>query len=132
MPAYEKYQRLGNPNLKPEISSELEIGTDLRFFSNRIGVDLAYYKKENYRFDNVSQYCCVNWLQRGTANLGQITNDGIELALNITPVSTSNFTWDFTYLYNKADMVLDKLSEELGVSEYVINSAYETGCGHSG
>jgi len=126
IPAYEKYQRLGNPNLKPEISSELEIGTDLRFFSNRIGVDLAYYKKRTTDLIMLANIAASTGYREITANLGQITNDGIELAFNITPVSTSNFTWDFTYLYNKADMVLDKLSEELGVSEYVINSAYET------
>lgn len=126
IPAYEKYQRLGNPNLKPEISSELEIGTDLRFYSNRIGVDLAYYKKTTTDLIMLANIAASTGYREITANLGQITNDGIELALNITPVRTNDFTWDFTYLYNKANMVLDELSEELGVSEYLINSAYET------
>ena len=126
VPAYEKYQRLGNPNLKPEISKELEIGTDLRFFSNRIGIDFAYYKKTTTDLIMLANIAASTGYREITSNLGQITNDGIELALNITPVQTNDFTWDFTYLYNKANMVLDELSEELGVSEYLINSAYET------
>ena len=126
VPAYEKYQRLGNPNLKPEISKELEIGTDLRFFSNRIGVDFAYYKKTTTDLIMLANIAASTGYREITSNLGQITNDGIELALNITPVKTNDFTWDFTYLFNKANMVLDELSEELGVSEYLINSAYET------
>nr|WP_321358113.1 SusC/RagA family TonB-linked outer membrane protein [uncultured Draconibacterium sp.] len=126
IPAYEKYRRLGNPNLKPEISKEFEIGTDLRFFSNRIGVDLAYYKKTTTDLIMLANIAASTGYREITSNLGQITNDGIELALNITPVQRNNFSWDFTYLFNKADMVLDELSDELGVSEYVINSAYET------
>ncbi len=126
VPAYEKYRRLGNPNLKPEISKEFEIGTDLRFFSNRIGVDLAYYKKTTTDLIMLANIAASSGYREITSNLGQITNDGIELMVNVTPVKTNNFTWDFIYLYNKANMVLDELSEELGVSEYLINSAYET------
>ncbi len=123
--AYEKYQRLGNPNLKPELSKEFEIGTDLRFFSNRIGIDLAYYKKTTTDLIMDANIAASSGYRVMTSNLGQITNDGIELMVNVIPVKTRNFTWDFTYLYNQSDMVLDELSEELGVSEYLINSAYE-------
>ena len=37
--------RLGNPNLKPELVSEFEVGMDTRLFNNRIGVNLSYFKK---------------------------------------------------------------------------------------
>lgn len=126
IPAYEKYRRLGNPGLKPEISKEFEIGTDLRFFSNRIGVDFAYYKKTTTDLIMLANIAASSGYREITANLGQITNDGIELLLNITPVETQNFTWDLIYMYNKANMVLDELSAELGVSEYLINDSYET------
>jgi TonB-linked SusC/RagA family outer membrane protein len=126
VPSYEKDQRLGNPNLKPELSKEFEIGTDLRFFSNRIGVDLSYYKKTTTDLIMLANIAASTGYRQITSNLGQITNDGIELMVNVTPVKTQNFTWDFIYLFNKANTVLDKLSEELGVSEYLINSAYET------
>jgi TonB-linked SusC/RagA family outer membrane protein len=126
VPSYEKDQRLGNPNLKPELSKEFEIGTDLRFFSNRIGVDLSYYKKSTTDLIMLANIAASTGYRQITSNIGQITNDGIELMVNINPVKTQNFNWDFIYLYNKANMVLDKLSEELGVSEYLINSAYET------
>ena len=126
VPSYEKDQRLGNPNLKPELSKEFEIGTDLRFFSNRIGLDLSYYKKSTTDLIMLANIAASTGYRQITSNLGQISNDGIELMVNINPVKTQNFTWDFIYLYNKANMVLDRLSEELGVSEYLINSAYET------
>ena len=37
---------LGNPNLKPEIKTEFEIGTDLKFFNDRVGLNFTYYKNE--------------------------------------------------------------------------------------
>ncbi len=126
VPSYEKNQRLGNPNLKPELSKEFEIGTDLRFLSNRLGVDISYYKKTTTDLIMLANIAASTGYRQITSNLGQITNDGIELMLNVTPVKTQKFTWDFIYLFNKANTVLDKLSEELGVSEYLINSAYET------
>ncbi len=124
--AYEKYRRLGNPNLRPEISKEFEVGADLRFFSNRLGVDFAYYKKTTTDLIMLANIAASSGYREITANLGQITNNGIELAINATPVKTNNFSWDLTYMYNKANMVLDELDVDLGVSEYVINSAYET------
>jgi TonB-linked SusC/RagA family outer membrane protein len=126
VPAYEKYRRLGNPNLKPELSKEFEIGTDLRFFMNRVGIDLSYYKKTTTDLIMLANITASTGSREITSNLGQITNDGVEFMLNIAPVKTQNFNWDFIYLFNKANMVLDELSEELGVSEYLINSAYET------
>ncbi len=126
VPAYEKYRRLGNPNLKPELSKEFEIGTDLRFFKNRIGVDLAYYNKKTTDLIMLANIAASSGYREITSNLGQITNDGIELALDVTPVKTNDVTWNFILMYNKANMVLDELSEELGVSEYIINNSYQT------
>jgi hypothetical protein len=91
-----------------------------------LGVDLSYYKKTTTDLIMLANIAASTGYREITSNLGQITNDGIELMVNVTPVKTPDFTWDFIYLYNKANMVLDKLSEELGVSEYIINSAYET------
>jgi len=126
IPAYEKYRRLGNPNLKPELSKEFEIGTDLRFFNNRIGVDLAYYNKITTDLIMLANIAASSGYREQTSHLGQITNSGIELALNVAPVKTNDFEWNFTYMFNKADMILDKLDAELGVTEYLINDAYET------
>jgi len=39
-------ERLGNPGLKPEIKTEYEIGIDLRFLKNRLGLSATYYQNE--------------------------------------------------------------------------------------
>ncbi|MBL7966440.1 MAG: SusC/RagA family TonB-linked outer membrane protein [Prolixibacteraceae bacterium] len=125
IPAYEKGSVLGNPNLKPEISREFEIGADLRFFNNRFGIDAAYYNKVTTDLIMLATIAASSGYYWQTSNLGQITNSGFELQMNATPVKTGNFKWDMTYTFTKSNTILDKLSEELGISEYVINTAYE-------
>ena len=124
--AYEKGSVLGNPNLKPEISKEFEIGADLRFFNNRFGIDAAYYKKVTTDLIMQATIAASSGYLFQTTNLGQISNSGFELQVNATPVKVGNLKWDLTYTFTKANTILDELSEELGISEYIINSAYET------
>ena len=124
--AFEKFRKLGNPNLKNELSKDFEVGTELRFFSNRIGLDLAYYKKVTTDLIFDATIAGSSGFDIQTTNLGQITNSGVELQLDLTPVKQANFRWDLTYIFTKSNTILDELSAELGVEEYVINSAYET------
>ena len=125
VPAFEKGSVLGNPNLKPELSKEFEIGADLRFFNNRLGIDAAYYKKTTTDLIMLADIAASSGYLRQTTNLGQITNTGLEFQLTATPVKIGDFKWDLIYTFTKANTILDELSEELGISEYIINSAYE-------
>lgn len=125
IPAYEKGSVLGNPNLKPEISKEFEIGGELRFFNNRLGFDAAYYNKVTTDLIMSATIAASSGYISQVTNLGQITNSGVELQASLTPVKIGDFKWDLNYTFTKANTVLDELSEELGISEYIINSAYE-------
>lgn len=125
IPAFEKSLRLGNPNLSNELSKEFEIGTDLRFFNNRVGIDVAYYNKVTTDLIFTANIAPSTGYWQQVTNLGQITNSGIEAKIDLTPVKVGDFKWDITYIFTKSNTILDELSAELGVSEYVINSAYE-------
>jgi TonB-linked SusC/RagA family outer membrane protein len=124
--AFEKNNQLGNPDLKSELSKEFEIGIDVRFLNNRIGIDAAYYNKVTTDLIFDATIASSSGFTLITTNLGQITNSGIELSLNLVPLKIGQFEWDITYIFTKSNTILDKLAPELGVSEYVINSAYET------
>ncbi len=124
--AFEKATIMGNPNLSPEISKEFEIGFDLRFFSNRLAVDLSYYNKITDDLIMEATTAPSSGFNTLTSNLGQIENSGIELMLNGSVVKKDNFNWNITYIFTKSNTVLNSLSAELGVNEYIINSAYQT------
>ena len=96
---------LGNPLLGPEFTRSWEIGTDVRLFNNRIGIDLGY-------FNTLSTDIILNVPVSGASgfitqirNAGRLESTGIELALDITPIKTPNFTWtisaNWTRIRNK-------------------------------
>lgn len=85
-----------NADLKPYLSTETEIGFDLRFFQNRLGLDMAIYSRKtnddilNTSISGTSGYGSTQ------VNIGELTNKGIEILLKGTPVKTNDFTWDMT------------------------------------
>jgi TonB-linked SusC/RagA family outer membrane protein len=84
-----------NSKLKPSSASEIEIGTELRLFDNRVGVDIAWYtkKSKNEIFEspasNTSGYTGV------VLNIGELENKGIEFLVTGKPLSKgSAITWN--------------------------------------
>jgi TonB-dependent starch-binding outer membrane protein SusC len=85
----------GNPGLKPEKGSELEVGFDADLLGSRAGIEFTYYDKE-MRDVLVSTAIAPSTGFRGTqlGNLGAVSNKGVELSLSATPVARRNFNWD--------------------------------------
>ena len=81
-------------DVRSELITSWEVGTELKFFNNRLGVDFAWYKTNakrqlmNIPMNNLSGYESMK------INAGNIQNTGIELMLNARPVETSDFSWD--------------------------------------
>ncbi|MGA0556591.1 SusC/RagA family TonB-linked outer membrane protein [Larkinella sp. VNQ87] len=101
--------RLGSATLKPEFIREFEAGTELRFFKDRIGIDLTYYRKiSTSQIFTVDVAPSSGYLTR-VVNLGKVKNEGIELGLDITPVQLSNgFKWNiYTAFTRNRNLVLD-------------------------
>jgi TonB-linked SusC/RagA family outer membrane protein len=90
--------------LKPEDNRSFEVGTEIRFFNDRVGLDVTYYVN-----DNLDQYTEVP----GTLgsifylNLGHIRNKGVEVSLNLNPIKTDvvNWTTTFNVTANKNEVV---------------------------
>ncbi|MBL7764777.1 MAG: SusC/RagA family TonB-linked outer membrane protein [Chitinophagaceae bacterium] len=106
--AYSQNNRLENPNLKPEITVEKEIGTELGFFQDRLRVDLSLYDRTSKDMIIPVDLPASSGYTSGLFNAGKITNRGIELAVNATPVRMKNngLKWDlfFTYTKNKSEV----------------------------
>jgi len=93
--------RLPNANLRPYSLNEYEIGTDLKFFNNRIGLDLAYFhRKTDGEIVGASLSSATGFDSR-SVNLGSTLNRGIEAALTVTPVKTGTFNWTSTFNFTK-------------------------------
>ncbi|MFD0750901.1 SusC/RagA family TonB-linked outer membrane protein [Mucilaginibacter calamicampi] len=99
---------IGNPNLKPEITTAMEIGTDLSFFDSRFGINFTYYEADSK--NQILSVPIPNSTGYGAAivNAGRVKNHGVELALTGTVVRSSNINVELfaTYTQNR-NIVMD-------------------------
>ncbi len=111
--SYEVSNLIGNEELKPELTTEFEAGTDLRFFNNRLGIDVSYYDKNTTNLIWPAPLPSSSGYTYKTVNLGKMTNKGVEALLNLTPVQRNRFQWDISFNYTKNNNKLVELTEGL-------------------
>ncbi len=88
---------LGSGSLRPEMTSEAEVGTNLQFLSGRLGLDATYYHritKDQIFALPVDPATGYSYMY---TNFGKVRNQGLELVLNTTPVQTKNVRWDLNF-----------------------------------
>lgn len=96
-----------NINLKPLTSTSYEVGADIRFFNNRLGVDATYYVR-NTRDDIVTaQISSASGYTNALINAGKIDNRGVELILSATPLESKKMKWNsiVNFSYNKSKLI---------------------------
>ncbi|GAB2557365.1 SusC/RagA family TonB-linked outer membrane protein [Spirosoma areae] len=109
---------LTNPGLRPERTAAFEIGTELRFLSDRIGVEVNYYN--NITTDQILQ-TPVSQASGATSSLinaGKIRNSGVELLLKAKPVVAKDFVWDVSLNWSRNRGTVEELAP--GINAYVI------------
>ncbi|MCS6968778.1 MAG: SusC/RagA family TonB-linked outer membrane protein [Cytophagales bacterium] len=92
---------LGNPDVKPERQAELEIGTDLYFIDNRFGIEFTWYNKEVRDLLLERTIAPSEGGASINANIGSMTNKGIELALRANILRNKDWSWNATFIYNR-------------------------------
>ncbi|PWV54171.1 SusC/RagA family TonB-linked outer membrane protein [Chitinophaga sp. S165] len=108
---YTLSNQIGNSNIKPEITTAAEIGTELNFLDNRISLDLSVYRNRSKDQIILIPLPPSTGSTLKTVNTGLIENKGIEIGLRGTPIRTaSGLTVELfgTYTRNK-NTVLDLL-----------------------
>ncbi|MDJ1479818.1 SusC/RagA family TonB-linked outer membrane protein [Cytophagaceae bacterium YF14B1] len=108
-----------NSSIKPEYTKNLELGLELRFLKNRLGLDITYYNQKSsdqllsVPVSNTTGYSSVY------LNAGDITNKGIEIVLNATPIKTDQFSWNLTVNWAKNKSMVEKLAP--GIDNVFLN-----------
>ncbi|MGY0426204.1 MAG: SusC/RagA family TonB-linked outer membrane protein, partial [Polaribacter sp.] len=99
-----------NPNLIGGKKSEIELGTELKFLKNRIGIDLTYFKKVtkelpiSISLDGSTGFTSTN------SNGGKQTTKGLELVLSANPIRTNFINWDFNINFATLTRTVDKIA----------------------
>ena len=109
-----------NPDLKWETTGMFNIGLDFGFLNNRLTGTIEYYSKKTsdliYDYDVSTNRYPYNKM---TANVGDISNKGIEITINAIPVQTRNFTWNTSLNLSHNKNVVEKLSNETYSVNYI-------------
>jgi TonB-linked SusC/RagA family outer membrane protein len=100
--AYKLSGRVLNPDLKPENVESYELGLDMRFFGNRLGVDLTLYDQAttNQIIDVPSDWS--TGFSSQVINAGKVTNTGVEVAVRVQPFKAKGgFNWTMNLTWSK-------------------------------
>lgn len=128
--------KYGNENLKSETKYEREIGFETRFLEDRIGLDVSYYM--NTVKDQIMDLptASSNGASYQIMNVGEIGSQGLEIALNATPLN-GQFKWmtRFNMGFNKSKVnsltggvpELEFYNEEQGAIKIVAQAGEELG-----
>lgn len=113
---------LKNASLRPEESTSIEIGADVRFFGNRLGLDISYYNTITSNQIIPLSLAPTSGFNQRIINAGEIQNTGIEVVLNAVPLRTENFQWSTLLNFTAARGEVKALSD--GLDTYEISNNY--------
>ncbi|MCT3981724.1 SusC/RagA family TonB-linked outer membrane protein [Elizabethkingia anophelis] len=120
-PQYSDPDISNDPNIKPEIKKTKEIGLEASFFKNRVSVDFTYYDVKSQDLIIPLPIDPSTGFLSKTINAGNMTNKGIEAMVNVTPIKTSDFSWNITWNYAQNRNKLVELKDDL--KNYILTNA---------
>lgn len=106
--------QLPSVDLRPEQTTSVEFGADLRFFRERVGLDLTYYSSESRDQIVPVQISATSGYTSRVMNAGLMTNRGFEARGTFTPLERPNgLRWDVAVNYGKNTNEVVELAEDL-------------------
>jgi TonB-linked SusC/RagA family outer membrane protein len=119
LPAYYENLTIANATLKPEITTGIEVGLDLKFLKNRFGLDLTYYIQSTQNQILGVEISKASGYDKRILNAGKITNQGIEATLSGKMFeSARGFKWDVALNFSRNRNQVVELAE--GLTTYTL------------
>ncbi len=113
--------------LKPEMTTSYEVGAELKFFNDRLGIDFAYFNKVSK--DQIVRNMRLSYgtgFVLKTFNAGEIETGGFEFQINSTPLVINDFTWDlnwnFSHNYSKLSKLPSSIPEYYNSDTWLYNN----------
>ncbi|WP_223552191.1 SusC/RagA family TonB-linked outer membrane protein [Aestuariivivens sp. NBU2969] len=114
-------------NLKPELSTAYEFGTEFKFFNNRLNLDFTYYNSvtENQIWRvPLSEVSGYNFAIK---NVGKVESKGFEVSLGATLIKSDSFTWRSNINWSSDRSVVQELdpnNPELEFTQQVASNTF--------
>lgn len=102
---------MGNVDLKPELMKSFEVGIDLKLLQNKLRLNVAYFKDQNEDQLLSAPIAASTGYDARYLNAASMETSGIELLAGVTPVKTSNLTWDILINFSNPTTEVTSLAE---------------------
>ena len=106
-----------NPELLGGTRDEMELGLEMRFLKDRIGLDVTYFDRKDKQLPVAIPVAASSGFSGLSINSGQTSSNGIEFTLSGTPIKTENLIWDlsvnFATLEKKQDFIAEGIDTQI-------------------
>lgn len=119
--------QITNANLRPLTSTTKEVGAEVQMLKNRLSFDVTYYDRKTTNDIVNSTISSTSGYNSVVLNVGEVSNKGIELLINGSPVKNKEFGWNVSYNFAYNDNEVIKLTDNVSsmqVASSVGNWAY--------
>ncbi len=115
-------ENLGNPNLKPEVSTEFEFGIDTGLFNERIAVEATYWDR-TVRDALVQRNFPTSggFLQAQLDNIGELKGKGVELGVQFRVLNTSRWSAE---VFTNAAYLWEQVTSLGGAAPIKVGGSY--------
>lgn len=115
-----------NPLIEGGVRTEFEIGTELQFFKNRLGLDFTYFNRKDENLPIDVPLSPASGYFGASINSGKFTSTGLEIALNGTPIKNENFEWNIGVNFATLQKTTDELYVDPDTGEAIENEILDT------
>ncbi|OUS19186.1 SusC/RagA family TonB-linked outer membrane protein [Nonlabens dokdonensis] len=125
-PTFSNQDFIPNQNLRPETTSSVELGFDIRFLKQRINLDFTYYNALTEDQILSLPIGIASGFSQQVVNAGAVRNQGVEIVLNTIPVRTENFEWSSTVNFASNRAIVEDLPQEDGRLTLAYSRVYDS------
>lgn len=115
---------LENEDLTYEKKHELNIGTSIGLFNNRIAFDFDYYQRRNYDLIGIINTQGLGGEITKYGNVAKMNAHGLEFSLSATLVKNENFSWNSSFIYTKAKNKITALENNSRVGDLIAGNGF--------
>ena len=114
-PGFTTGNTIGNPDLKPELTTTFEIGADIGLFNDKVNIEYTYYSIDHS--DQIVEISLPrsSGFSRTVSNIGRMTNKGHEITLGIKPIAgmVSGLNWELFGTFAKNKNRVEKITDDI-------------------
>ena len=125
-PTFSDQNFIPNSNLKPEQTTAYEVGTDIRFFKDRLNFDFTYYNATTSDQIISLPIAISSGYNQQVVNGGKVNTQGVEIILGITPIINENFKWNTTFNFATNRSVIKDLPQDDGRLTLAYSRVYDS------